>query len=436
MTIRLWTCAAACVLALLLSYPSAVAETSDAAPKFTGPGSCSAPSCHGSVRPRGENSVLQNEYSTWAVLDKHSHAAGALTNEVGKRIGRILGIKPESSAKCLDCHALNAAETQKTRSFDANDGVSCESCHGPASNWLGPHTTRGWTHEKSLLEGMHDLRDPIKRSETCLSCHLGSTFKWVDHEMIAAGHPDLYFELDSFSAAMPKHWKERSKDPWNELRYISVGEAVQLRENLRRIARESSRFWPEYSELDCFACHHNLSGAKNSWRQERGYAGRRAGNPAWNASRWTVLKVILEEVSADDARRLDRELMRVNAIVSDITAERRQIGAVALAAAEEVDQISHRIADHRFDSQAALQLMRRISLASDWISGHGERSAEQAVMVLNSLVVAYGANTKSGPELAQMKSAVTGLFQLVENPAAYNPSSFASQMRVFSALVP
>jgi len=28
----------------------------------------------------------------------------------------------------------------------------------------------------------------------------GTKNKFVDHEMIAAGHPDLYFELDSFSA--------------------------------------------------------------------------------------------------------------------------------------------------------------------------------------------------------------------------------------------
>jgi hypothetical protein len=378
---------------------------------------------------------LQNEYSTWAVLDKHSHASSVLTNDVGKRIGRILGVKPESSAKCLDCHALNAGDAQKSRSFDSNDGVSCESCHGPASNWLGLHTTRGWTHEKSLLEGMRELRDPVKRSETCLTCHLGTATKWVDHEMIAAGHPDLYFELASFSAAMPKHWKERSKDPWFELRLLSAGEAVQLRENLRRIAREAGRFWPEYSELDCFACHHNLSGAKNSWRQERGYAGRRAGNPTWNSSRWAVLKVILEQVNADDAHRLDRELTRVNALVSDITADRRQIAAAAQSASEVVDQVAHKISDVHFDSQASLQLMRRISGAGDSISSQGERSAEQAVMILNSLVVAYECNTKESPDQAQMKAAVASHNQLVENPAAYNPSSFAGQMRVFNALV-
>jgi len=404
--------------------------------KFTGPGSCSSPSCHGSVQPRNDNSVLQNEYSTWAVLDKHSRAASALTNEVGKQIGRILGIRPETSAKCLDCHSLNVTEGQKARSFDSNDGVSCESCHGPASSWLGPHTTRGWNHERSLEQGMFNIRDPIKRSETCLSCHLGTASKWVDHEMIAAGHPDLYFELDSFSAAMPKHWKEPDKDPWANLRLLAIGEAVQLRENLRRIERNSGRFWPEYAEFDCFACHHSLTGAKTSWRQERGYAGRRPGNPTWNASRWTVLKVILEQVNIDDARRLDRELSRVNTLLSDVTADRRQVATAAHSASELADEIARRTTGFHFDSQTTLQLMKRISGAADWISGQGERSAEQAAMVLNSLMIAYYANTKTdSPPEAQMKASMAILFRLVDNPSAYNPSSFASQMRAVNALL-
>ena len=109
--------------------------------------------------------------------------------------------------------------------------------------------------------------------------------------------------------------------------------------------------------------------------------------------------------------------------------------AAAQSASEVVDQVAHRISDARFDSQASLQLMRRISGAGDWTSSQGERSAEQAVMILNSLVVAYECNAKESADQAQMKAAVAGLFQLVENPATYNPSSFAGQMRVFNALV-
>jgi len=40
--------------------------------KYTGPGSCASTSCHGSILPRTDNDVLQNEYSTWIVKDKHS----------------------------------------------------------------------------------------------------------------------------------------------------------------------------------------------------------------------------------------------------------------------------------------------------------------------------------------------------------------------------
>jgi hypothetical protein len=404
--------------------------------KYTGPGACSSVSCHGSVQIRSQSSVLQNEYATWTLLDKHAKANTVLANEASKGIGRILGIRPETSTKCLDCHSLSPQPEQQARSFDSHDGISCESCHGPASNWLGPHTTKGWTHPRSIELGMVDIRDPIKCAETCLSCHLGTASKWVDHEMIAAGHPDLYFELDSFLAAMPKHWKWSADDPWVEVRLLTTGAAVQLRENMRRIARETTRFWPEYSELDCFACHHNFSSPKNNWRQERGYAGRRAGNPAWNGSRYAVLKLIVEQVDGDDAQSLERGLARVNSLVSDITADRRQIAAASQAASDLADQIARRMARHRFDSQSALKLMKRISGAGEWVSGQGERAAEQAAMILNSLAIAYCENVKPpSASQAELKTAVTALLRQLNNPAAYNAHQFSIQMNALNSLI-
>jgi hypothetical protein len=224
------------------------------------------------VQPRNETTVLQNEYSTWAVQDKHTKAFQVLMNDVGKRMGRILNITPEKDKRCLVCHSLAIEPAQKASTYnvDQMDGVSCENCHGPSSNWLGPHTTRGWNYEKSVNFGMYDTRDLIKRSEKCLSCHLGDQERSVDHELIAAGHPDLYFEQASFEAVMPRHWKvPTDKDPWVEVRTMATGQAVQLRENMRRIARNANKFWPEYAELDCFACHHSLTAPKDSWRQER-----------------------------------------------------------------------------------------------------------------------------------------------------------------------
>jgi hypothetical protein len=359
-----------------------------------------------------------------------------LTGETGKRIGRVLKIRPESSAKCLDCHALNVQEEQKARTFDSNEGVTCESCHGPASNWLGPHTTRDWSHGHSVEAGMTDVKDPIKCTETCLGCHLGTASKWVDHEMIAAGHPDLYFEIVSFAAAMPKHWKEPQDDPWAEVRMLATGQAVQLRENMRRIARETERFWPEFSEFECFACHHNVTMGKSSWRQEHGYPTRRPGNPPWDASRFAVLKLIVEQIDGDDLQPLDTALSHVNSLISDLTADRRRIAAAAHSAAEAADRVARRMQAFQFDASTALQLIRRISNAADPIAFHGERSAEQAAMVLNSLVIAYCERAKPpAASQAQMKAAVTALFRQVENQSTYNPVTFANQMRTLSSVV-
>src|ERR1700691_6237385 len=253
----------------------------DGAGKYTGPGSCASTSCHGSILPRTDNDVLQNEYSIWIVKDKHSKSYQALTGNIGERMAGILGLgKAETAPRCLACHALNPLPAERSRTFDVSEGVSCESCHGPASGWLGPHTERDWTHQKSVELGMFDVRSVTKRTEKCLSCHLGSEDKFVDHEMIAAGHTDLFFELDSFSAVMPRHWKEPAEagpsDPWYEVRELTTGEAVQLRESmLRLVSRSRGKIWPESSEMQCYACHHSLTTPEQSWRQARGYPDRR-----------------------------------------------------------------------------------------------------------------------------------------------------------------
>ncbi len=129
-------------------------------PSIYGPGSCSSTTCHGSIAPRTDNRVKQNEYSVWIVRDKHSKAYQALTGMVGERMAAILNIgKAEEAPKCLACHALDVPAAERARTFDLSEGVSCESCHGPASAWLGHHTERDWTHAQSVQAGMTDLRD-------------------------------------------------------------------------------------------------------------------------------------------------------------------------------------------------------------------------------------------------------------------------------------
>ena len=417
--------------------PAAVRAAESAEPsKYTGPGSCSSPSCHGGVQARDQTTVLQNEYSTWVVRDKHAHAYENLTNPVGTRIAKIMGLpSPDTAPRCLACHALDVPAEQRARTFDLSDGVGCENCHGPASAWLGPHTTRGWKYEKSLELGLYDTRDLVKRSEKCLSCHLGTPDKTVDHELIAAGHPDLYFELDSFMSVMPSHWKEVDTDPWFAVRAMAVGQAVQLREQLKRVARESQGgIWPEYAELDCFACHHNLTAAKDSWRQDRGYAGRRPGNPPFNLSRFVVLNHVIQDADPDATRDLKAGIGQVYAGVTALNSNRVQVAAQAGSTADLAGRLAVRLNTMKFDQGQTLRLMKAIAGDGEGIAAQGERAAEQATMALDSLYIAYTKNGKPGND-AQIRAGINGLFRQLDDPSAYNGFRFAAAIKNLSGLI-
>ena len=414
--------------------------------KYIGPGSCAATSCHGSVKPIAGSRILQDEYSTWIIKDKHSRAYQALTGDVGERMARILklGAKAEEAPKCLACHALNPPAEQRGRAFEISEGVSCENCHGPASGWLGPHTTRSWAHEKSVVLGMHDTRDVLHRAEKCLECHLGTKNKFVDHEMIAAGHPDLFFELDSFSAVMPRHWKApRESEPgkpvenaaWVGVREWSAGQAVQLRAAMDRLTwrARNERFdkkdvWPEYSELSCVACHHALGAAKESWRQEHGYVGRRPGDPAWNNSRYVVFRLLAKQIDPASAQELDRQLLLVSGEMSKLNPDRNAVAAAASAVAPLAQRIAGRLATMQYDQALALHMLQQIPDDAENVALADERAAEQAAMALDSLYIAYSKDAKPA-NAADVRAAINKLFQQLENPSSYNADQFASSLR-------
>jgi hypothetical protein len=413
--------------------------------KYIGPGSCAATSCHGSVKPVAGSRILQNEYSIWILQDKHSRAYQALTGDVGERMARILklGAKSEESPKCLACHALYTSPDQRGRPFEVSEGVSCESCHGPASAWLGLHTTRGWPHEKSVTIGMKDTRNVIHRANLCLECHLGTKGKFVDHEMIAAGHPDLYFELDSFSAVMPRHWKvpresapgRPVEDPaWAGVRDWATGQAVQLRASMDRLAWRANNqrgdnkdVWPEYAELSCFACHHALGPAKDSWRQERGYDGRRPGDPPWNASRYAVFHDFAKQIDPASAQELDRQMLIVSSEMGKLNPDRSAVANAALAAAPLAEKFADRVATMQYDQGITLAMLQRIIDDADDIAAD-ERAAEQAAMAVDSLYIAYNKNSKPAND-AEIRATINTLFQQLENPSAYNANQFASALR-------
>lgn len=125
--------------------------------------------------------------------------------------------------RCTTCHAPFAALPPERLAPTAKieEGVSCESCHGPAENWLRSHTRPDYTRAQRVASGMRDLEDLYLRANTCVACHQA-----IAPELVAAGHPRLHFELESHQEREPRHWKEI----WGGPQAWVVGQIVALRE--------------------------------------------------------------------------------------------------------------------------------------------------------------------------------------------------------------
>src|SRR5262249_40039035 len=138
---------------------------------------------------------------------------------------------PESNRLCLDCHVHpSATSAPRDAQFAFEDGVGCESCHGPAQEWLAPHSTYTWGQlgdpDKVRL-GLRPTKDLIERARGCVGCHVGAPGRDVNHDLLAAGHPRLNFEYGAFLANVPKHWDERrdkARSPDLEARAWAIGQ--------------------------------------------------------------------------------------------------------------------------------------------------------------------------------------------------------------------
>jgi DNA-binding phage protein len=420
------------IVASVRVAPAAVPQPVDAG-NYVGPGSCSAVACHGAIRPVAGSRILQTEYSTWVSQDRHARATDVLGNMVSQRMGRILGVgNPLQAPKCLACHSLDVPASARGRNF-ASEGVSCEACHGPATGWLGYHVTRDARHDESVKRGMYDTKDVVKRTEKCLTCHLGTSEKSVDHEMIAAGHPDLVFELEAFSAAMPRHWREPDADAARPVRTFAVGQLVHLRANLDRVARRvRGPVWPEYAELDCFACHHGLTRAEDSWRQAQGYENRaRPGLPQLQLSRYLTARRVLQVYEGQAAQDLDAVMAKLQIEASRLVARPDEVVSLATQARGFVDRGIDRALTATATPEIATAMLRGIFADTPQIAERGERAAEQAAMAAEVLVTAIARGRGQNQDAS--RAPFTDLFKQFESPSAYEPSRFVAAMKKVEA---
>lgn len=367
-----------------------------------GAGSCSSSNCHGGATPRPGEVFLGNEWHLWYDGGKGPHFRAYKVLYEGKdnpsnRMAELLygpGSIAKKRAECLACHALDVEPTYQGRSHDLQEGVTCEACHGLSGDWQGAHQNpRVWRQQMSVEErtekGYYDTRDLIHRTEKCLECHLGTASKSVTHEMMAAGHPALTFELVSDTKDIPKHWNDQqsylpgvNEGSYFHAREWAVGQLVTLRESMYRLIDRTSRSGQaDYALFECSACHHAIGEA---WRQRRELQGT-IGEPLFDLSNWAMCEPLVETFALGQRKEFRNLINEIVHHFSPRGGDLTRVREAAIRLATMTDELARKIAATVFDESTTSGLIGRIVKSRRFIAGLGYRSATQAFLASRAL---------------------------------------------------
>jgi hypothetical protein len=402
---------------------------------------CASSLCHGSIAGWDGSPVVQNEYVVWSRLDKHARAYALLTNAQSRSIAAKLGLAQPAhlSRECVDCHAHNPA-TRAPKPAPAHsvaDGISCEGCHGPAQRWIASHTAPEATHASNIRDGLYPVDQPLARAKLCLSCHFGSSEKYVSHRIMAAGHPRMSFEMETFTNLQPAHFKVdddyiRRKGNIDGVRIWAIGQAVAVGTQIDILLdpqRGRDGAFPELTLFDCHACHHPM--ADTRWKPHTAFG--KAISPGLvrlNASSMLMLRLILTEIDAPLASRFSNAVLALNEAV----AGKGDMRARALDVKTLSDEAA-RMISARGLTREQLRGMA-LALVDDGLSGAypDYSGAEQAAMALGSVVNTLHklGQLKSG---AALNKGLASIRDVLRYDEAYKPAEFQDRLRGFRPLV-
>jgi len=119
--------------------------------------------------------------------------------------------------------------------------------------------------------------------------------------------------------------------------------------------------------------------------------------------------------------------------MSRLEPDRLEVADTASRAAAKADAFARRLNAQTYSRDTIVRTVRDITGDADSISAAGERSAEQAVMAANSLLLACSPPL---PQSDALQGRIDAMFKQLENPSAYNAPTFASNLKALSSLLP
>ncbi len=437
------TASTSVALALLMLAPLAAMNAGaqplpyQSAHETLGTVTCASSLCHGTIKLWKGSNVLQNEYLTWSRMDKHARAYNILLNERSQRIAKNLGLKqPAHEAKiCLDCHAHVVPEDRRGERFKITDGVTCESCHGPAEKWVKTHVAPGDSataqHAANIDDGMYPTSDAVARAKLCMSCHYGNQDKLVTHRIMGAGHPRMSFELDTFTEIAPKHfvvdkdYAERKK-VWDGAKTWAIGQALAVSETMTILAdpkRGRDGVFPELVLFDCHACHHPMS--ENRWKPKTAFGPSISpGLVRLNDSSMLMLRAITRAIDPQLGDRVAAQTQKLHRAIAGEGDAFAEAVALKKLAQETVPVMS----GATFSNQMMATVLSR--LIEDGVQGtySDYAAAEQATLAIGS-VGAYLAKQGAMAAPQKFNASLKKLTQSLAKDEQYRPREFEELLK-------
>ena len=157
-----------------------------------------------------------NEIEVWKQTPHFRTFRELHRQDAAKQIAAKMGVSSiKRGGICIDCHYTAQQSGGRTKPVA---GVSCESCHGAAADWLvihndygGPSATkesesaehREQRLSESIRKGMRNPENVYLIAQSCYGCHTVPNEKLVN----VAGHPagSDGFELVSWSQGTIRH---------------------------------------------------------------------------------------------------------------------------------------------------------------------------------------------------------------------------------------
>lgn len=431
---RVTVLAVASALALCVAAPLAAGV-------HEGVASCAGSTCHSRPAPTGAV-VRQNELITWqdpsSAAGLHSRAWRVLTEPRAEAIAARLGLgRAEQAPACLGCHADPVPAAQRGTRFQLSDGVGCKSCHGPAGDWIASHTALEATHAANVARGMIALDDPKARASKCLDCHFGGSApnQFVTHEIMAAGHPRISFELDLFTSLQRHHdvdadYAKRGKQAPSGVKTWAVGQAAALDRSLSLYgARQAGGAFPEFYFFDCQSCHRQISDDPKARPTAEANPGRATpvGTPPYNDENMIMLSAAAKLASPALAARFE-----ANSRAFHLALAKDRAGAVRAAA--QLAGSSRALGDAfaarafgRADTLAILDAVLTGEIAKRYTDYAG---STQAVMAVDTLLNSLAADRQiDRAALARIRPDLDRAYRAVRDPNAFRPAEFRGALQ-------